>query len=235
MKTIFFVVCAGCVSLSAGLAAPAAAGKNRVPIDQVPMYGGMDRQAEPILRKADEDFIAGTSAAFGGRQQAAKAWVEQGFKFHRSDQVDMAMRRFNQAWLLDPKNPEVYWGFGSVLHDRGQAFAAHEMMQRAYDLGWRGDGFLADFGRVATVRVVEKSNLPAAQRAAFIAEGEGYFQEAVKAGKNLGYVHSIWATAKYWSGDYAGAWQQMKQARTHGAPENGKFVAMLAQKLPEPK
>ena|SRR5690606_8949269 len=78
-------------------------------IDQVPMYGGMDRSLVPELKKADEAFIESTSSAYGGRERASKRWVEQGFAFYNRDELDMAMRRFNQAWLLDPNNPEVYW------------------------------------------------------------------------------------------------------------------------------
>jgi Tfp pilus assembly protein PilF len=216
-------------------ASTATAARPRIPIDEVPMYGGMDRQAEPVLRQADADFIAQTSAAFGGREKAAQAWVEQGFKFYKSNQPEMAMKRFNQAWLLDPRNPEVYWGFGAVLHDGERAHEAYDMMKRAYDLGWRDAGFLADFGKVATVRTVEKKNLPAARRREFVAEGERYFEEAKQAGRNAGYVHTIWASAKYWSGDYAGAWEQVKQARASGAPDNAKFLALLSQKMREPK
>src|SRR5690242_16215311 len=84
-----------------------------LPIDQVPMYGGMDRQSVPELRRADEALIAGASASFGSREKAAVAWAEQGFRFYKANENDKAMRRFNQAWLLDPKCPDVYWGFGS--------------------------------------------------------------------------------------------------------------------------
>ncbi len=66
-------------------------------IDQVPMYGGMDRQSVPELKKADDAFIESVSSAFGGRERAAKRWVEQAFAFYNHDDLDMAMRRFNQA------------------------------------------------------------------------------------------------------------------------------------------
>jgi len=204
-------------------------------IDQVPMYGGMDRQSVPELKKADDAFIESASSAFGGRERAAKRWVDQAFAFYNHDDLDMAMRRFNQAWLLDPKNPEVYWGFGAVLHDRGLAFGAYDMEMRAYKLGFREPSFMADLGRVAALRTVEAKDLSPEQRAAFIAESESYYEVAIKDGVKLGYIYDSWSTAKYWTGDYAGAWGKVKASRAHGGTPTDRFLSMLIAKMPEPQ
>ena len=217
---------------------PSSVQDDRTPVDQVPMYGGMDRQSVPELKKGDEEFIEKSSTAFGGRENAAKKWVEQAFAFYDHDQLDMAMRRFNQAWLLDPQNPGVYWGFGAVAHDRGLAFGAYDMEIRAYKLGFRDASFLADLGRVSALRTApakDARELSPEQRTAFIAESESYYEEATKSGEKLGYIYDSWSSAKYWVGDYAGAWKKVKIARAHGAAANERFLAMLTQKRPEPK
>src|SRR2546423_2550994 len=67
-----------------------------IPIDQVPMYGGMDRSAYPELKAGDEKLIQDASTAFGSREKASTAWVDQGFRFYQRDDLAMAMRRFNQ-------------------------------------------------------------------------------------------------------------------------------------------
>lgn len=54
------------------------------------------------------------------RENAAVTWVNRGFRVEQEGQLGMAMRRFNQAWLLNPKHPEVYAGFASVQHDQGK-------------------------------------------------------------------------------------------------------------------
>src|SRR5258706_3516970 len=87
-------------------------------IDEVPMYGGVDRNSVPELKSADEKLIADTSAHYGSREKAAEAFIEQGFRFYNQDNLVQAMRRFNQGWLLDHNNPQVYWGFGAVLSDQ---------------------------------------------------------------------------------------------------------------------
>lgn len=224
---IFMLVVTGCISVVTD--------PRLRSVDQLPMYGGMDRALVPELKKADEAFIEGTSSAFGGRERAAKLWVEKAFAFYHRGDLDTAMRRFNQAWLLDPNNPEVYWGFGAVMHDRGMAFGAYDMEIRAYNLGFRDPGFLADLGRVAALRTVEAKDLSPAKRAAFLAESEAFYEEAAKSGDKLAYVYKSWSHTKYLVGDYAAAWVKVKAARATGATADASFLAMLAKQMPEPK
>ena len=100
-------------------------------IDQEPMYGGMDRQSVPLLREADEDFITKVTKEYGSREKASLLWVNQGLKWYRMDNYAMAMKRFNQAWLLDPKNPLAFYGFAIVYHDEGQNCRSKEMIDRS--------------------------------------------------------------------------------------------------------
>jgi hypothetical protein len=204
-------------------------------IDQVPMYGGFDRSIIPELQKADEAFIESTASAFGGRKRASKVWVDQGFVHYKRDELDMAMRRFNQAWLLDPENPEVYWGFGSVMHDRGFAFGAYNMQMRAYKLGFRDAGFLADLGRVAALRTIEVSDLSPEERSSYLAESDSFYAQAVVSGEDLAYVYDSWSSVNYLIGNYSVAWEKLKTARVYGGGVNAEFVEALVQKMPEPR
>jgi tetratricopeptide (TPR) repeat protein len=209
--------------------------RSRLPIDQVPMYGGMDRQSIPELKKADDAFIQSTSSMYGGRERAAKEWVDGAFGYFRQQNLELAMRRFNQAWLLDPKNPEVYWGFGAILHERHLPFGSYDMQKRAYDLGFREPSFLSDLGLVAALRVPYAEDLSAQQKAAFITESEALFREAINRGQKLGYIYHQWATANFRCSDYTGAWQKLKEAKAHGTVPDERLVTQLSQKMPEPK
>jgi tetratricopeptide (TPR) repeat protein len=194
------------------------------------MYGGLDRQSVPELKTADDWFVANTAAKFGGREQAAAAWVEQGFRLFKEDDVYTAMQRFNEAWLLDPKNAEVYWGFGCVLNERGKAFDAYDMLKRAYDLGLRDSGFVADLGRVALMRIVERKDLNPQQRQQFIGESERFYAEAVKSENNLAYVYESWAFSRCAQEDYAGAWEKVGEARKQGGVVSPRLIEMLEEK-----
>ena len=84
---------------------------NGVPFDQVPMDGGLDRNTNPTLRAADEKLIQDTTQHYGSREKASASFTDTAFNYYRQGNVDFAMRRFNQAWLMNPNNPEVYWEF----------------------------------------------------------------------------------------------------------------------------
>ena len=78
--------------LVTGIPAPSQA----VPVDQIPMYGNMDRSSVPGLREADERLIADTSKHYGSRETASGAFADQGFRFYYAGDLENAMRRFNQ-------------------------------------------------------------------------------------------------------------------------------------------
>lgn len=89
---------------------------NPLPIDQLPMYGGLQKTAS--MARADAAFVDGVLAQGLSRQQAAQTAVARGWAFWRAGDKASAMRRFNQAWLLDPKNGGAYHGFAVLVSDR---------------------------------------------------------------------------------------------------------------------
>lgn len=135
------------VVLVAGCASPGGS-SSRVGIDQVPMYGGMDRQAVPMLKAGDEKLIAQVSGAFGSREAGSKAFADRGFRLYAQGDAKTAMARFNQAWLLDPKNPESFWGFGLILRDRGDLEGGRKMLRRAHSMGLREKKFLEAYAQM---------------------------------------------------------------------------------------
>lgn len=103
--TALFALFAGCTTPPSGPR-----------IDNIPMYGQPGISRPDFLKKADADFISKATSGFGGdRKVASRAWTEQAARFLAQGNLDYAMRRYNQAWLLDDANYEVYWGFGRVM------------------------------------------------------------------------------------------------------------------------
>jgi tetratricopeptide (TPR) repeat protein len=70
------------------------------PMNEQPMYGG---QHDPSVER-NPDF--------------SKVAAKRGWKAYYEGDLDTAMKRFNQAWMFDRENPEVYWGFGLVMGQR---------------------------------------------------------------------------------------------------------------------
>ncbi|WP_201985456.1 tetratricopeptide repeat protein [Hymenobacter rubidus] len=85
-------------------------------INLLPMYGGFKKSR--ALRLADARFLADSDQRFASRKAAAAHFAEKGWEFFRKDDLSTAIKRFNQAWLLDSTNASAYWGFGVVESSR---------------------------------------------------------------------------------------------------------------------
>ena len=87
-------------------------------INELPMYGGREKTASQKL--ADETYIETMTRDGRSREDAAVAAARTGWNvFYRGDKAT-AIKRFNQAWLLDSHNQLALWGFAVTCMDRGQ-------------------------------------------------------------------------------------------------------------------
>ena len=205
------------------------------PADQSPMYGGQDRGADESLRAADEKLIADTTRHNGSREKASTAFVGNGFAYYGRDDLVNAMRRFNQAWLLDPNNPEAYFGFAVVLHDKGKNCEATTQFERARSFGRYIQVLNPDAARVAVFCTLEDKSFSEEAKAALLARSDALYAEALSKEANKGYVYASMASALYWRGKYSESWGAVKEARATGGRLPEQFLRLLREKMPEPQ
>jgi tetratricopeptide (TPR) repeat protein len=199
------------------------------------MYGGMDRSKDPELKAADDKFVSAVTEHYGSRKKASQVWVEQGFRFYQQDKLGMAMRRFNQAWLLDLENPEAFAGFSAVLHDQEKYCDAMRMMEKALALNPPTfQGIFPDAGRIFTLCAVNDKTLSDEARGDLLARSEALFKKAEEIEPNKRYVYGIWATAYFWQGKYEDSWAMIAKERAAGGKSSERFLGMLRGKMPEP-
>ncbi|MFA6277630.1 MAG: hypothetical protein WC622_12815 [Pedobacter sp.] len=84
----------------------------------LPMYGKAVKCKEQI--KADNEFFAFVDGKFKDRKTASLSYSQLGWDYFYKNDLETSMKRFNQAWLLDSLNADVYWGFGNLLGRQGQ-------------------------------------------------------------------------------------------------------------------
>lgn len=203
--------------------------------DEAPMYAGKDRRAAAALRAGDEEQAAEAVNVFGSPSAAAQARVEQGYRLFREDQPGLAMRQFNQAWLLNPDNAEVYAGFAVVLENQRKVCQAMSMMDRAISLNPPAfRGIYADAGRIAARCAAEDKTLPPEARIAATTRSDEWYRKGEAVEPDKGYLYASWATAYYWRGQYAEAWAMVHKSRAAGGSPDAQFVRMLRARMPEP-
>lgn len=224
MPSHFSRRCRLTVALAVALAGCAAA-PSESRIDNIPMYGQPGIARPEALRKADEDFIREASVGFDGdRKAASKAWAAQGDRFMQAMNLDYAMRRYNQSWLLSPTNYQPYWGFGRVLIESGkfeEAIQHFETAKKLCDDDYQRVALLSDTGVAYSL----------AHR--FDLANENFRQSTALDSQYAG-AWGRWSESLYRQGDYAGAWTKLKQARSLGAVIPDRFTRALTEKMPEP-
>ena len=77
-----------------------------------PMYGKDCIKTKEML-DFDNEFINKTIIQFHNKDSAAKIYLRYGFRYLtlQSDPIT-SIKRFNQSWLINPNNPNVYFVFG---------------------------------------------------------------------------------------------------------------------------
>jgi Tfp pilus assembly protein PilF len=124
------------------LAAPALA----VPLNEQPMFGGQPKNAAMLA--ADQKFLD-DSAKFGSRAEVSDRSVAVGWQyFSQRHDIATAMKRFNQAWLLDPDNGDAFHGFAIVVMERDHdEKAADELFRQGIAKPRQSPGIWLDYGR----------------------------------------------------------------------------------------
>jgi tetratricopeptide (TPR) repeat protein len=102
----------------------------------LPKYGLMPKSAEQM--QADQEFIDETMKQVefkGDRSVASDHMIDLGFRYLYRQDLKTAMYRFNQAYLLDSLNTDIFWGYGAVYMTLGN----YQEAKAQYDEGLSKD------------------------------------------------------------------------------------------------
>ncbi len=201
-------------------------------INELPMYGA--KQKTPDQVKADNDFVAWAVRQFGTREKASDDAVRRGFQFLAKADWRMAMKRFNQAWLLLPDKPEVIWGFGAALSYQGKFEESESYFQKALVLVPNNGHLLTDFGFLyqfwATKGTKDKT-----QRTKRLDRSIELFDQASRLEPSYDRSYFDLAVSLFFKQDYKGAWEKISEAEKLGGKSiDQKFISDLSKKMPRP-
>jgi len=201
-------------------------------LNERPMYGGI--QKTPEMVRIDKEFVDYMVRTFGSRDKAADDAIRRGFEFLAKADWRMAMKRFNQAWLLSPDKVEVIWGFGAALSYEGKFEDSEKYFQQAAALAPNNGGLLTDFGFLyqfwATKGTKDKTD-----KLKRLDHSIVLFEQAARLEPTYDRIYFDWAVSLFFKKDYAGAWKKINEAEKLGGKSiEQKFVADLEKKMPRP-
>ena len=211
-----------------------------VRIDNIPMYGQPEVERPAELKRADEDFIRDAMKGFSTRREASTAWWLKGERHMEDRNLDYAMRRFNQSWLLDPTNFGPYWGFGRVLLEQDKQAEAVKQFEAAVERLDNPKYEVALLVDAATAYAFNGERLmdqnSADRAAANFAKANETYARAAKLQPDNGNIYRRWAIARYLEKDYAAAWSNVKRGRMLGEHQWPRgFLESLSASMPEPR
>ena len=123
-----------------------------LPFAEQAQYGDVEKT--PEMHRADAALKASITAQGLTLAQGAEAAFQKGLEALNNADFALAMRRFNQGWVLNPDNARVHSGFGIVAFVRDNNFVAakaHFEQARTLEPG--------DLGvKISYARVLEESN-----------------------------------------------------------------------------
>ena len=94
----------------------------------LPKYGKVQKSDDELA--ADKAFIERSIQEYKTVELASKAMVKEGYSSLKKD-PKQAMINFNQAYLLDSSNADIYWGYGKLY----SYFEQYELADAYYQEG----------------------------------------------------------------------------------------------------
>jgi len=108
----------------------------------LPEYGHVPKTTGQI--EADQRLINTELKQNGTHRKASDQLIKLGFSYLYQGDIKTAMYRFNQAYLLDPKNENIYWGFGAVYSSFNDIKAAIAQYDKGLAMNPKSSVILTD-------------------------------------------------------------------------------------------
>ena len=182
---------------------------------ELPMYGG---QHDPSV-EANPKFS--TDAA------------KRGWKAYYEGDFDTAIKRFNQAWMFNRNNPEVYWGFGLVMGQRSSEEEPEKNLKesiRLLEIGRKLDG---ENGRMLGDLALSHTLLGSFLKSKKLDAGANFhkaselFKEAYRLDPGYPPTVANWAVYFLYTRDYLPAQEKANQAMEMGYDFTRDFLKDL--------
>jgi tetratricopeptide (TPR) repeat protein len=199
----------------------------------LPKYGY--KKKTEAQKNSDREFLETVLKKDSVPRSASDHLIALGFKYLQTD-IKTAMYRFNQAWLVDSTNTNVYWGFGAVYMTLKDLKRAKEQYTAGLALDRTNTRLLTDYGTYFMMQYYlilpmnEQSALPHLDSALSYL-GRSYALDARD--QNTLFKLSV----AYWNkGDCGNAWKYYRECElAGGTPITEEYTNDLKKKCGEKK
>lgn len=182
-------------------------------------------------KAADTKFLAAVDDQYtGNRKKAADDVSTRGWQFLRQGNVPDAMKRFNQAWLIDSSNGSALWGMAAIQAVSGKHDESLKLFAEAEGFIGSDIDFSADYAKAVGVAGAQAKNN------ALLNDAFSRFARVYESAPQHTLNLQNWAITLFYVGKYAEAWKRVKlaEATPRRAELDPNFITALQSKMPRP-
>jgi Tfp pilus assembly protein PilF len=166
-------------------------------------------------------FAGGTCQAQDVKQHARGA-VELGWRYFNQGDTETALKRFNQALILDPNFAPAYFGIAYVYSVQSKFDLAIQNYRKSIEKDPTFTHSYSNLGLALLSSGRSKEALP-------------MLQKALELDNKNGDAHVNMALYYFEAKEYSAAWKHVHLAQDNRAQVKPAFVRDLRNKMPEPK
>jgi len=112
-----------------------------------PMYGEVVKSN--AYKELDEDFRKECLEKFKTIDSSVFVQIDHAWRYYYHNDLKTAMKRFNQAWLLNPQFPDSYFGFAAIVDTTGNPTDAERFYKMGLDKDKNKDRAKICYQRIA--------------------------------------------------------------------------------------
>lgn len=193
----------------------------------LPLFG--ERSKSPSQIEDEIHFLNDCDQNFTTREEASQFFASRGWEYIAEAQLDTAAYRFNLAYILNDKNPDVYWGLGVVSYQRNQLTDAVRMLKRGVALSDTNAVMMTDLATVELEQYQAKSDT------ASLEDAREHLQKALFLRPDHATAYSKLSIASYLQADYRSAWMYLHKAyKLEISSLDLTYLQELLAKQPDP-
>lgn len=196
----------------------------------LPKYGSLPKA--DWQKAADDVFISGMKEDYhGDLKKASDDMAARGWQYLQSGNPSDAMRRFNQAWLLNNSNGTALWGMAAIEADGGKFDESLKLFAEAEQFVGGEINFSVDYANAVATAGVKRRNKALLDDA--FSRFERIYQIAPQNTRNL----KNWAFTLFSLKRYSEAWAKVKlaEATPDKALLSPQFLEALQSRMPRPR
>ena len=220
----YFLVGTALLALAAGLAYAQSAD------NLLPKYGLLPETEGQ--KEADRIFISGMDHDYhGDLKKASTDMAMRGWQYLKQGDPDDAMRRFNQAWLLDKNNGTALWGMAAIEADKEKFDEALKLFAEVEKISGSEINFSVDYARTVAAAAVARKDDTLLKDA--FDRYQHIYEQAPQNVRNL----QNWAMTLFQKERYAEAWAKINlaEATSNKIQLNTRFLSELEAHMPRPQ